>query len=194
VDRQKLNQLTSYLPVRSSKHVVLGKDVMEAVWDDMKHMKLPTWIHPAPSNWGTAEQGKLSADQWHLVCTVHLSIMLIRLWGHIAGRKRDMLAHFMDLVSAVHIANMRIMSQQQIKAYDDCIRRYASCCKELYPNETLKPVLHTALHIGQILDLFSPVHAISAPFYERYINFFHHMNTNKKLGMQQPPLVSICNI
>jgi len=105
-----------------------------------------------------------------------------------------MLAYFMDLVSAVRIANMQIMSQQQIKAYDDCIRHYASHCKELYLNETLKPVLHAALHIGQILDLFSPVHAISAPFYKRYINFFHHMNTNKKLGMQQPPLVSVCNI
>jgi len=86
------------------------------------------------------------------------------------------------------------MSQQQIKAYDDCICRYASRCKELYSNETLKPVLHTALHISQILDLFGPVHAISAPFYECYINFFHCMNTNKKLGMQQPPLVSVCNI
>jgi len=86
------------------------------------------------------------------------------------------------------------MSQQQIKAYDGCIRCYASHCKELYSNETLKPVLHAALHISQILDLFGPVHTISAPFYERYINFFHCMNTNKKLGMQQPPLVSICNI
>jgi len=194
VDRQELNQLTSYLPVRSSKCVVLGKDVMEAVWDDMKHTKLPTWIHPAPPNWGMAERGKLSADQWRLVCTVYLPIMLIHLWGHITGRKSDMLAHFMDLVSAVRIANMRIMSQQQIKAYNDCIRHYASRCKELYPNKTLKPVLHAALHIGQILDLFGPVHAISAPFYERYINFFHRMNTNKKVGTQQPPLVSVCNI
>jgi len=85
MDRQKLNQLMSYLPVRSSKRVVLGKDVMKAVWDDMKHTKLPTWIHPALPNWGTAERGKLSTDQWRLVCTVHLPIMLIRLWGHITG-------------------------------------------------------------------------------------------------------------
>ena len=89
----------------------------------------------------------------------------------------------MDLVSAVHIANMRIMSQQQIKAYNNCICCYANQCKELYSNETLKPILHTALHIGQILDMFGPVYAISASFYEHYINFFHCMNTNKKLSM-----------
>ena len=180
--------------MRSSKRVVLGKDVMEAVWEDMKLTKLPTWMNPAPPNWGMSERGKLSADQWRVVCTVHLPITLIRLWGQIAGRKREMLAHFMDLVSAVRIANMRIVSQQQIEAYNDCIHRYANRCKELYPNETLKPVLHAALHIGQILDMFGPVHAISAPFYERYINFFHRMNTNKKLGTQRPTLVSVCNI
>ena len=116
MDRQKLNQLTSYLPVRLSKRIVLGKDVMEAVWDDMKHMKLPMWIYPAPPNWRTVERGKLSADQWRLVCTVYLPITLIHLWSHITGQKRDMLTHFMDLVSAIRIANMRIMFQQQIKA------------------------------------------------------------------------------
>ena len=106
MDRQKFNKLTSYLPMRSSKHIVLGKDVMEAVWNDMKLTKLPTWILPAPPNWGMVEWDKLSADQWHVVCTVHLSITLICLWDHIAGQKREMLAHFMDLVTTVHIANM----------------------------------------------------------------------------------------
>ena len=94
-----------------------------------------------------------------------------------------MLAHFMDFVSAVHIANMQIMSQQQIKAYNNCIHHYTNQCKELYPNKTLKPILHAVLHIGQILDMFGPVHTISAPFYKHYINFFYCMNTNKKLSI-----------
>ena len=85
MDRQKFNQLMSYLLMRSSKHVVLGKDVMEGVWNDMKLMKLLMWILPALPNWGMVEWGKLSTDQWHIVCTVHLPITLICLWGHIAG-------------------------------------------------------------------------------------------------------------
>ena len=93
-----------------------------------------------------------------------------------------MLDHFMDLVSAVRIANMRISSQNQIKAYNRLILRYATRHSTLFPDVSLKPVLHAALHIGDMLDRFGPLHAISAPFYERYINFFHRLNTNQKIG------------
>lgn len=155
---------------------------METVWADMKRTQLPTWISPAPPNWGTAERGKLSADQWRVICTIHLPITLIRLWGDETGRKKAMLEHFMDLVSAVRIANLRISSKDQIRAYNHFMFRYASRCASLYPDETLKPTLHASLHIGDILELFGPVHAISAPFYERYINFFHNLNTNRKIG------------
>lgn len=89
----------------------------------------------------------------------------------------------MDLVNAVQIANMHILSQKQILAYNHYIFRYVSRYAELYLDETLKPTLYATLHLGHTLDLFGPVHAISAPFYKCYINFFHCMNTNQKLGL-----------
>ena len=170
------------LPPKLTDHVVLGRTVMQAVWEDMKRTQLPTWVSAAPSNWGTAERGKLSADQWRVVCTIHLPITLIRLWETKTGRQKKMLDHFMDLVSAVRIANMRISSRNQIKAYSQLILRYATDHSTLFPDMSLKPVLHAALHIGDMLDRFGPLHAISAPFYERYINFFHRLNTNQKIG------------
>jgi len=170
------------LPPKLQDHVVLGSTVMQVVWEDMKRTQLPTWVFAAPSNWGTAERGKLSADQWRVVCTIHLPITLIRLWGAKTGRKKEMLNHFMDLVSAVRIANMHISSRNQIKAYNQLIFCYATRHSTLFPDVLLKPVLHAALHIGDMLDRFGPLHAISAPFYERYINFFHRLNTNQKIG------------
>ena len=181
-DRDKFDTLRSYIPSRPQNHVILGKDVMTAVWEDMTRTQLPTWIRPAPPNWGTTERGKLSADQWRIICTVHLPITLIHLWYKEGGRKRELLNNFMDLVSAVRIANMRITSPDQIRTYNHYIYRYATRLKELYPAETLKPTLHAALHLAEFLAAFGPVHARSAPFYERYINFFHRMNTNKKIG------------
>ena len=172
-DREKFNRLMGFLPIKSSNRVIFGKEVMEAIWEDMKQTQLPSWIHPAPPNWGTTERGKLSADQWRVIW----------LWSHDVGRRREMLAHFMDLVSTVQIANMRVMSQNQIQAYNQCIRRYVARCTKLFPDETLKPNLHAALHLGDILDLFGPVHAISAPFYKCYINFFHRININNKIGL-----------
>ncbi|KAF9642264.1 hypothetical protein BDM02DRAFT_3193584 [Thelephora ganbajun] len=50
-------------PVRTSRGV-LGKDVLQEVWDDMKLTELPSWMSSAPPNWGTAAWGKLTADQW----------------------------------------------------------------------------------------------------------------------------------
>jgi len=182
-DREKLNRLMGFLPIKSSNHVIFRKEVMEAIWKDMKRTQLPLWISPAPPNWGTMERGKLSTDQWRVICTIHLPIMLIQLWSHDVGWKREMLTYFMDLVSAVRIANMCVMSQNQIQAYNQCIQHYATCCTELFPNKTLKPNLHATLHLGDILDLFGPVHAISTPFYERYINFFYCMNINIKIGL-----------
>ena len=89
----------------------------------------------------------------------------------------------MHLVSAVRIANMRVSSKNQVQAYNYHIFEYARNWSRLFPDETLKPVLHAALHIGDVLDRFGPVHAINSAFYERYINFFHQLKTNKKIGM-----------
>ncbi len=58
-----------------------------------------------------------------------------------------MLDHFMDLVCAVRIANMRHSSQQQIIAYNRYIRRYVSRITKLFPDTALKTSHHAALHI-----------------------------------------------
>jgi hypothetical protein len=156
---------------------------MEAVWSDMKRTQLPTWIGSVPSNWSTAKRGKLTANHWRIVCTIHLPITLIRFWDGDTGRRQDLLKHFMDLVTAVKIANMRISTKSQIEAYDTHMLRYVSRLQTLYPDQSILPSHHAALHIRDMLQLFGPVHLHSAPFFERYINFFHHMNINFKFGM-----------
>lgn len=148
----------------------------------MRRTQLPSWISPAPPNWGTTQRGKLSADNWRVICTIHLPITLIQLWSQGSDRMKDILSHFMDLISAVRIANMRITSPAQITAYDHYMGNYIRRIKELYPDQTLKPTHHTALHISDMLGLFGPSHSHSGPHYERYINFLHRINTNLKIG------------
>lgn len=155
---------------------------MEAVWEDMACTQLPTWLTCAPRNWGTKERGKLSADQWRVICTVHLPITLIRLWSGETGRKKEMLHNFMDLANAVQIANMRVTTKSQIDAYNQHIFRYVAGLKKLFPDVELKPNHHVSLHIGEILDLFGPTNGHNASFYERYIKFLHRVNTNQKIG------------
>lgn len=68
---------------------------------------------------------------------------------------------------------MHVMSQKHILAYNKFIFCYVDGVKTLYLDKKIKPIHHAALHIGDILELFSPVHSHSAPFFECYIKFLH---------------------
>jgi hypothetical protein len=105
---------------KTTTGAILGKDVMEAIWADMKHTELPSWVTNAPYNWGTAARGKLSANNWRVICTVHLPITLIRLWGgdDAPEDRKCKLENFMDLVCAVQIANLRSISKNDIELYE----------------------------------------------------------------------------
>ena len=147
---------------------VLGKDVMEAVWADMALTELPSWVTDVPSNWGTAARGKLSANNWRVISTVHLPITLIRLWGgnDAPDHWKDMLENFMDLVHAVQIANLRSISKKEIELYEHYIICYVTRFKSLYKLAKVKPIHHAALHYGDILRGFGLAHTHGAAFYE----------------------------
>ncbi|PPQ66510.1 hypothetical protein CVT24_007059 [Panaeolus cyanescens] len=181
-------------PVNHSR-VVLGQDVMECVWHDMTLSQIPTWVATAPRNWGTARRGKLSAAQWRVICTIHLPITLISLWGQEEGRKKDLLDNFMHLVCAVQLANLRVSSPRQADAYDQHMLAYVEGIQHLYPDEKLRPTHHAALHIGDSLRNMGPVHARSTPCFERNINFFHRVNINSHVGQLEGSLLvaSACN-
>jgi hypothetical protein len=155
---------------------------MEAIWADMALTELLSWVTKAPSNWGTETQGKLSANNWKVICTVHLPITLIRLWGG-ADNWKAMLESFMDLVRAVQIANLRSISWKEIELYDHHIVRYLTSFKSLYKLTKVKPIHHAALYYGEVLQGFGPAHTHSAAFYEWYIHSMQSKNHNMKLGL-----------
>ena len=164
---------------------------MEAVWGDMALTELLSWVTKAPSNWGTAARGKLSANNWRVICTIHLPITLIRLWGgdNLPDNQKVMLENFMDLVRAVQIANLRSISRKEIELYEHYIFRYMTSFKSLYKLAKVKPIHHASLHYGDVLRGFGPAHTHSAAFYEWYIHSMQSKNHNMRLGLSfDPPL------
>ena len=153
---------------RPATGAILGKDIMEAIWVDMKYTELPSWVMGVPHNWGTATHGKLSTNNWRVICTVHLPITLIRLWGgdDAPEDQKHKLENFMDLVCAVQIANLRSISKNDIELYDHYIYRYLTGYKTLYKSAKVKTIHHAALHYGDILRGFGPAHTHGAAFYE----------------------------
>lgn len=171
---------------KKNSRQVLGKEVMSAVHADMEKTELPSWITRAPYDWGTTRRGKLSADHWKTICSVHLPITLIRLFGHESSsdetRKRDLLDNFMDLVIAVRIASLRHTTPDLIQQYDRHVHRYLTQFKTLFKDQTLKPNLHSLMHIGDYMEWMGPNHARNASPFEREINVMQDQNTNLKFG------------
>ncbi len=158
---------------------------MEVVWADMALTELPSWVTKTPLNWGTAAQGKLSANNWRVICTIHLPITLIRLWGgdDVPDNQKAMLENFMDLVHVVQIANLRSISQKEIELYKHYIFHYMTLFKLLYKLAKVKPIHHAALHYGNVLQGFGLAHTHSTAFYKQYIHSMQSKNHNMKLGL-----------
>lgn len=155
---------------------------MEEVWSDMKLTELPSWMSPAPPNWGTAARGKLTADQWMVVCTVHLPVTLIRLWGNLTDRRFELLCNFIDLTSAVQLATQRSITAQMINDHELLIARYLNGMKRLFKGSKVQPIHHVALHTGDFLRLFGPTHAVQAFGGERLLEVLGLQNANNKSG------------
>ncbi len=151
---------------------------MASIWRDMARCQLPSWISPAPRNWGTSEHGKLSADNWRVICTIHLPATLIWLWRDETARKKSFLENFMHLATSARLANVRTCTASQIQDYNAHMTEYLRGLRVLFPDILLRPNHHAALHIGDVMSRFGPTHSHGAHFFERHIGFFHRINTN----------------
>ena len=155
---------------------------MSTVWAEMRKTILPSWVGAAPKNWGTKSRGKLSADHWRTIFTIHLPITLIWLWRDETGRKRELLLNMLQLVMAIRVANFKETSLDISALYDSFIATYMRGVAELYKEDNITASQHSAFHIGENLREFGPQHARGAQFYERYIHLLQRKNTNLKFG------------
>ncbi|KAI0711247.1 hypothetical protein C8Q76DRAFT_568046, partial [Earliella scabrosa] len=163
-------------------HAALGRQSLAAYEHVRENMELPSWISAGPKGFGTTQRGKLSADQWHTVCTVVLPVALIWAWDPADTRKMEMLSNFMDLVTAVVIAGLLETSPEHIALYRQYMLRYLNKMKALYPEVTVKPNHHFALHIPDFLEFFAPTHSWRSFAFERFNYMLQRLNTNLTFG------------
>lgn len=159
----------------------LSSNEMEAIRTDMKNTVYPSWFQPAPQQFGEPKAGKLIADQWRNLCTVHMLITLVRLWATRSDRQLH-LKNFMFLLIAVQAATSRSTSPALVKCYDASILLYLKTLPGLYPGYKFSINQHMALHVGKYLRLFGPAHGHWAFPFERLNGFFRRVRTNFHIG------------
>ncbi len=155
---------------------------MEEVRKDMQNCVLPSSLHAALLDWGMPRRGKLSTDQWKMICSIHLPITLICLWGPDLGCRRAMLENYLDLVKAIETAHNRTVSVSHADSYDFHVHWYLKMARKLYKDFKMKPVHHMSLHLGDFMRRMGPVHSYRVPAFERLNFLMQQKNTNMKSG------------
>lgn len=163
------------------KTVVLGKEVLEGVWDDMERTLVPSCVGPGPRN-VAAKPGTLKADEWRSLGTMHLVITLVRLWGFTGGRQEEMLHNYMHLIAALFMSCLRSITDDHIQAYDFYYTLYLKNFLSLYPEVPLQPSNHLAQHCGENMSDFGPSHPVRAFGTERFNRSLQEVPTNMKSG------------
>ena len=141
-----------------------------------------------PANLGSANHGKLKADQYRALGTAYLPISLVRLWGNVtagderSARCRQILDITMSLLSAVSIASSRSTSRVNADLYLQYMKSYIAGVRSLFPDYKFRPNHHMALHLHEYLLQFGPVHAWWTFPFERVIGMLQRIPTNGKQG------------
>lgn len=164
---------------------------------DLKHIQAgiaastrPVYSVGPPANIGVKGQGKLKADHWKAAIEFELPVLLMKYWHREAldglsddSKHRHYLAHStMQLACAVRQGTSYQTSERHRTKYTSHMHTYLSDILKLKPGLSLVPNHHNALHLGDFLVRFGPVHGWWMFPFERLIGVLQDVNTNCKQG------------
>ncbi len=124
----------------------------------MEKTILPSWCTPAPPWIGDSGQGKISADEWQVFCTVHLIVTLGRLFGSLPldSHENQLFTNFCDLIVVTKIATGRRITISCADEFHRLMLKYLQGQKELFSASRFIPYHHISLHITELLSRFGP--------------------------------------
>lgn len=164
---------------------VLGETLLKEVKIDRNQSVFPTGYKKAPEQIGTAGNGKLSADQWKVVVTIHLVITLPRLWAKEPpeSRLRWMFDNFMHLVVVARLVASRVVNERIANLCFLHLISYIKGVQVLFEGVKLVPNHHLAIHIPKdFLGKLGPTTNWSSNVFERLNGMVQRIHTNNSFG------------
>ncbi|EPQ53349.1 hypothetical protein GLOTRDRAFT_46026 [Gloeophyllum trabeum ATCC 11539] len=145
---------------------------------------LPTWVERPPRNLGDKSHGKLKADNWFILFSVILPMVLVEMWSsrRQTARHKTLLDNFYDLVTCTNIVGSFSTSNVAADRYTEHYIRYRSSLQKLYPHSGSVPNHHYAMHNGEMLKFWGPLMSLSEFPYERHNGRLQKIKTNGHMG------------
>ncbi|KAF9035825.1 hypothetical protein BJ165DRAFT_1409207 [Panaeolus papilionaceus] len=116
---------------------------------------IPSWTARPPTNLGEASHGKLKADEWLVLCTVFLPLILPELWY--TQPFHSLLANFVHLVTCTNILSSHTVTHAYADLYTFHYTEYRRSCLELFPDINSRPNHHFAMHPGELMKFWGPL-------------------------------------
>ncbi|TDL24062.1 hypothetical protein BD410DRAFT_696923, partial [Rickenella mellea] len=145
----------------------LTRSEIQQIQDHIQKTDRPVWNVSPPPNLGEASHGKLKADQWRSCIEFDLPVSLAQLWTEGEQDERKLAL----LQCTIHAAK-----------YTEYMHSYLKSMLQLFPGLKLRPNHHNALHIGEFLLRFGPMHGWWMYPFERFIGILQNIRTNNKMG------------
>jgi len=153
---------------------------------------IPTWIDRPPSNLGKKSYEKLKADQWLILFTIFLPLILPELWSkNILQQNTVLLKNFHDLVACTHIILSYKTSSIIATSFGKHYLQYCKLSQLLFLNVSSYPNHHYAMHIPDLLQFWGPLIKLSEFSYEKHNGLLQKIKTNKHLCEYIPFTISI---
>lgn len=144
---------------------------------------MPSWVSSVPAEFGSQGSGKLKADQWRALGTIHLPVAMAMLWSKSDDRHKQLLDVTFSLVSAIIVACSHVTSQKHAEMYRQYMNNYVEGIKVLFPDLKHRPNHHIALHLHEYILQYGPIHSWWTFPFERLIGIVQRIPNNGKDGM-----------
>lgn len=148
----------------------------------LKRIRIPTWIKRAIPVLGKASFGRLKADEWRNLFTIQLPLILPVIWNDNHSGSESLLHNFAHLVSLVNLALKRSMNADRVAKYRQHIHEYLNSSIVLFPDVTLAPNHHMALHLADCLNRFGPSREWWSFSMEQLMAYVLKSSGNNRLG------------
>ncbi|PPQ82428.1 hypothetical protein CVT24_002116 [Panaeolus cyanescens] len=110
---------------------------------------IPSWIERPPTNLGEKSHDKLKADNWLVLFSIFLPLVLPEIWTSTASSQNSALLHnFYDLVLCTNILCSYLVKPEYPDIYLHHYIEYRRSSALLFPNIHSPPNHHYAMHNG----------------------------------------------
>lgn len=165
----------------------ITRSMLSQMQEFIQETKRPHWCTSPPKDFGEKSHGKLKADEISALFTFDVVVAVAQLLVKKTDfekktRNFKLFRATILLGTIVRITTSFRTSAWHVEAFQDIMKEYALLLRDLFPEMSLVPNHHMALHLPDLFMRFGPPRAWWAFPFERIIGRLQNIPTNNKAG------------